>query len=197
LTSACIGAGDSTTVADTEEQLRTAEIQDIFATLSEAFGAAGVDVSPQSPAATAGIQMAPVPMNSTFDVSVPCESGNVIVSGVISGTLDDQTMEGDMSLQLAWEFEACVLTSSYGAITLNGNPSIQFLANYLFGAEQWTVNATQGGGFTYAVTDGRNGSCLIDLTYGATYSLTTGDATESVTGAVCGRSAEEFENFLM
>jgi hypothetical protein len=189
---ACVGAGD-VTVVNSEDQLRTSEIQDVLSALSEAFGA--VDVTTNSPAA--GLQLAPVPVNTTFDVSVPCEAGVISVNGTANGSLDDETLEGDLTLQLSWDFVGCVVTSDYGSITLNGNPSIQFAAQYLFGQEQFTVTATESGGFDFATADGRTGVCPIDLSMGMSYNATTAESTENVTGWVCGRPAEEFAAFLL
>lgn len=193
---ACVGAGD-VTVVNTEEQIRTSEIQDVFTLLSDAFGAADVNVTPQSPAATAGPQLVPVPVNSTFDVSVPCESGAVTVAGSAVGTLDDQTLEGDLSLQITWDFDGCVVTGDYGAITVNGQPDISFIASYVFGQQQMSVNATQAGGFSYSITDGRSGVCLIDLTLGSTYDVATSQEEQTVSGMICGRPAQEFSDYLM
>jgi hypothetical protein len=184
-------------VVNTSQDLRTSEIQDVFTLLSEAFAATEFQASPQSPAAVAGLQMAPVPISSSFDVSVPCESGTVSIAGAADGTLDDQTLQGSLSLQLAWDFHSCVVTGYYGTLTVNGQPDISFMANYVFGSEQMTVDGTQTGGFSYSVSDGRSGTCMIDLSFDASYNATTSEETSTVSGAVCGRSAEEFEDFLI
>jgi hypothetical protein len=196
LSTACVGAGD-VTVVNMEQELRTSEIREVFALLSEAFTATEFDASPQSPAAVAGLQMAPVPINSSFGVSVPCEAGSVSVAGTANGTLDDQTLEGSLSLQLTWDFDGCAITGSYGTLTVNGKPDISFIANYVIASELMTVAATQNGGFSYSVTDGRSGDCAISLSYDASYNTTTNEETGTVNGAVCGKPAEEFEDFLI
>jgi len=194
LTAACVGAGD-VTVVNNDDQLRTSEIQDVLSALSGAFTTVAVSL----PAASApeGLQLAPVPINTTFNASVPCEAGSIDVSGSANGTLDDETLEGNLALQFNWDFVGCVLTSDYGPMTLNGNPRIEFAAHYLFGQEQLGVSATESGGFDYATADGRTGLCPIDLTVEVTHSTAAGETTQSVTGSVCGRSAEEFAAFLL
>ena len=54
-----------------------------------------------------------------------------------------------------------------------------------------TMDGTESGGFSYTSSDGRTGSCAIDVTYSVVIS---GEASSStVTGTICGMSAAEFQ----
>ncbi len=194
LLAACVGAGDVTVVND-QDQLRPSEIQEVLSALTEAFGTVELDTSAVPRAA--GLQLAPVPVSTTFEATVPCEGGSINISGSANGTLDDETLEGNLTIQFSWSLIGCVLASDYGAITLNGNPSIQFAAEYLIGQEQFSVTASESGGFDFATADGRSGMCAIDVSISLSQSSISGESSQSVVGSVCGRSAEEFAAFLL
>ncbi|MDH3456279.1 MAG: hypothetical protein OER90_05505 [Gemmatimonadota bacterium] len=173
------------------DQLSDAEIQALFNQLGEALG----DPSPSaSVAAPEGLQLTEIRVNQDVSVTAPCQSGTISLDGSVSGTIDDQTLEGDLRMGVSVDFDACTFPAEQITVTVDGAPKIEFQADYLFAQESFSVEGYQRGGFEFTTSDGRVGSCAIDLTFDASY--TTGSATVStMNGTVCGRSAASFEGY--
>jgi hypothetical protein len=92
------------------------------------------------------------------------------------------------------DFAACSFPSNDLTVTVDGQPDITFQADFLLTQESLSVDGSQRGGFSFTTSDGRAGSCAIDIEFDASY--TTGSAAvSSVSGTVCGRSAAAFEAY--
>nr|MDQ3388209.1 hypothetical protein [Gemmatimonadota bacterium] len=73
-------------------------------------------------------------------------------------------------------------------ITTNGNPNVALKANHKMvnGALSGLQTQTQKGGFTFSTSDGRSGSCTIDIT--STFDPAT--RTHTLKGTTCGRTVD-------
>ncbi|MHC4986769.1 MAG: hypothetical protein ACYTFO_11535, partial [Planctomycetota bacterium] len=66
-----------------------------------------------------------------------------------------------------------------------------------FTLDENTVSATgtEKGGFRFTVSDGRSGTCGIDLSFDISVNTSGSSLSSSTTGTVCGRSADAFVAF--
>ncbi len=172
------------------DELSDDEIQAVF----NAFGGAFTNVNQAQHRATPqeGIQLAEIPINTSVDLSAPCDlGGSIDLDGSASGTMDDETFESDITMDIDVEFKGCVVPSEQLLITVNGD--IAFDSHLVVGQETFSVDGSQVGGFSFTLDDGRSGSCSLDIEFSAS---TTGSTVQSnVSGTVCGRSAANFEAY--
>lgn len=166
------GGGTGTTSGD---ELTMSELNTIFGELFEiAFGVGGLSSAASAPAA-------PVPFNQSISQTEACpEGGSVSLSGNLSGTIDDVTLEGNLDMTLTESISGCIIASGTKKFTVDGDPNIQITASVTF-RPGISGTFTLKGGFKFTSDDGRSGSCGIDMSVNL--------ATEAVTGNVCGRSA--------
>lgn len=144
------------------------------------------------PRAGEGVSMsvagAPITIDWTLSVSTACDQGGTVgVSGVISGSIDDQTFAGNLQLDVTTSMNDCAFLADEQVFTFNTNPDLQ-----LSGSTAWDANGLVGtstytyvGGLDWAAADGRSGSCAVDVLV----SLSS-DGTEVVTGTICGASVD-------
>jgi hypothetical protein len=186
--------GDDPLGVNSGDQLTPTEIQSLFDAMSAAFASGGV--SPSAPATSSGISLAPIPVDQNFTFSAACPLGGTIgVSGSANGEIDDQTLAGDLSMSFTYQINGCVVSSSDITFTVNHNPAITFGADFVFTQDQMSIDGSQRGGFEFVSSDGRSGSCAIDLTFSASYNSGTQTSTASASGTVCGQSADQLTPF--
>jgi len=184
------------------DELTNAEIQ----ALLNAWGAAVGDVSPSASvvAAQDGIQMVQIDVDQSVSVTAPCQtSGEIGFDGSVNGWVDDETFEADFTMGVSMDFAACTVPVEAITITLDptdDNPDddsdIAFEADFLLGQTSFSINGTQVGGFSFTTSDGRDGSCAINLEFSASY--TEGQsASSSVSGEICGRSGSAFQAYTI
>lgn len=173
------------------DQLSAAEIQSVLDAMSAAF-AGGSTLN--GPAAGSGPSFGPaaVPINQSFDFSAACQSGTVGLSGSVNGQLDDQTLEGSLSMELTWRLNSCLVATETTSFTVNHEPEITFTGDFDFTQDEISVSGTEKGGFRFTAADGRTGSCAIDLTFSTSFNAVAQSATNSVSGTICGLSADQF-----
>ena len=184
LTLTVVACGDDPTGVTAGDELTSSEVTAVLAALSSAFASVGAG-------AQAGPAQAPISVSETFDVSVPCESGTLDVSGSISGTVDDVTFDTDLTTTVRWDPNACVVSDGTNTFTVDGAPYIDLALDLTSTQDLVTVSGTQSGGFSFTSSDGRSGSCSIDVTFSIVTTATSVDAT--VTGTICGQTASGFE----
>ncbi|MCH8811836.1 MAG: hypothetical protein IID07_08390 [Gemmatimonadetes bacterium] len=184
LTLTVVACGDDPTGVTAGDELTSSEVTAVLAALSSAFASVGAG-------AQAGPAQAPISVSETFDVSVPCESGTLDVSGSIAGTVDDVTFDTDLTTTVRWEPNACVVSDGTNTFTVDGAPYIDLALDLTSTQDLVTVSGTQSGGFSFTSSDGRSGSCSIDVTFSIVTTATSVDAT--VTGTICGQNASGFE----
>ena len=184
LTLTVVACGDDPTGVTAGDELTSSEVTAVLAALSSAFASVGAG-------AQAGPAQAPISVSETFDVSVPCESGTLDVSGSISGTVDDVTFDTDLTTTVRWDPNACAVSDGTNTFTVDGAPYIDLALDLTSTQDLVTVSGTQSGGFSFTSSDGRTGSCSMDVTFSIVTTATSVDAT--VTGTICGQNASGFE----
>ena len=182
LTLTVAACGDDLTGVTSGDELTSTEVAAVLAALGSAFESAGAQAAPSQ---------APIAVNTNFDVSVPCESGTLDVSGSISGTVDDVTFDTDVTTTVRWEPNACVVSDETNTFTVDGAPHVDLTLDLTTTQDVVTVSGTETGGFSFTSSDGRTGSCSIDVTFSIVTTATSVDAT--VTGTICGLSASGFD----
>jgi len=173
------------------DELTDTEIQAVFNALGGAV--AGIDASASRTAPLDGIQMAEINVDQGVDVSTPCNlGGEISVNGSLGGTVDDETFASDLEMDVGVQFDACVIAAEQNTVSVDGE--IQFESHFVLNEAAFSADGSQVGGFEFTTSDGRTGSCAIDIDFSA--SLTEGTSAQStVSGTVCGRSASQFEAY--
>ena len=184
---------DDPTGVDSGDPLTSAEVEAVIAAFSSAFDSAGVGAQR---VATIGLDgaaaaQAAIPINESFNVSIPCESGSLQVSGSLNGTVDEQTFNMDVTMEVSWDPNGCVVSDGTTTFTVDGAPQINLVLDMTSTSDALTMSGTETGGFSFTSSDGRSGSCALDVTY----SLVTDNAgiSGSATGTICGLDASDFE----
>ena len=134
---------------------------------------------------------AAVSVNESFDLSFPCESGNIEVSGSTSGNVDEETFDFDFMVDVSWDPNGCVVGDDINTFTVDGAPSIVVALEMSSTQDVLTISGTETGGFSYTSSDGRTGSCAFDVIFSVVTGQTGIDST--VTGTICGLDAATFE----
>jgi len=161
-----------------EMQLVAEALYDAFSDASSGGGAAPVS----GPAA------APQAINESVTDRAACEGGGFIdSSGRVRGTVDDETFALDLDILLTFEPDGCVIPTATTTITVESAPGIQWDFDMVLNDDLFSISGTQRGGFSYAIADGRTGSCGIDLFMSVAVTQTTTDISAS--GTICGVSA--------
>ncbi|MDH3733447.1 MAG: hypothetical protein OEU54_07915 [Gemmatimonadota bacterium] len=128
----------------------------------------------------------PITIDYAVDVTSGCPlGGDLGVSGSITGSIDDQTLAGDLSLSVVTSAANCAFLHEQTEFTLNTNPDLVLAGGFAFDQGELVGEAT----FTYtgtvlwAADDGRSGSCVYAV---AVAMDAAGSVVES--GTVCGQS---------
>ena len=145
--------------------------------------------------AASGAQAAPAQVtesvDETFDVSVPCESGSIAVSGSITGSADVETFISDLTTTVSWDPNACVVGQGTNTFTLDGAPGVELVLHLTSTQVALTLTGTETGGFSYTSSDGRSGTCALDVTF--SIATTPTGVERIVTGTICGLEAGVFQ----
>ena len=187
LTLAFVACGEDITGVTEGDVLSSAEVAAVIAALSASYDE--LDVGSAAPAAAPGL--APVDFSQGFDITVPCEDGTLDVAGSVNGTIDNETLASDVSVEVTWQPNACVVTDGENMITVDGAPRVELTLDWTSAEQAFTFDGTQVGGFSFTSSDGRSGSCAIDVTFSLTSDA--GGFTGTVSGEICGLSADAFQ----
>lgn len=184
--SAC---GSSSTDLQTGD-LTDAEIQAVFDALAVTFSLVSPgDTGPDTGRETLAIT---IPLAG----SAPCpKGGSVVASGEVDVSGDPDTQETNWTLTLTPT--ACVVSTDASDVTVNGEPSITFTLNWLADSGGYDLTGAHSGGLAFVTSDGRTGSCSLDLTFAVRTDLAGTVTSSSASGSVCGRSAEGFNAFAL
>ena len=184
-----VGCGDGITGVDSGDVLTPDEVAAVVAAFGSALQAAGVSTTQGA----AGPAQAPISLNQSFDVSVECESGTFDVSGSVAGSIDDTTFDLDLSMNVRWQPNECVVGAGENTVTLDGDPRVELALEMTSSQEVVTLSGRETGGFSFTTSDGREGSCAFDVTF----SIVSDGPVESnaVTGTVCKLDASSFDTF--
>lgn len=192
-----VACGDDGTGLNDGDELTSAEVAAVMAVFGSAFESVGVSAQAVSQRLStidfsgAAPAQAPIDVNETFDVSVPCESGTLEVSGSITGSIDDVTYDIDITTTVRWDPNGCVVGDGTNTFTVDGAPHVDLVLDMTSTQDALTMSGTETGGFSFTSSDGRSGSCALDVTF----SVVTGNTgiDSSVTGTICGLEASTFE----
>lgn len=180
--------GDDPTGVNSGDELSSVEVAAVIAAFGSAFDSVGAAAQQASGAAAAP---AAVSFNESFDLSFPCESGDIEVSGSTSGNVDEETFDYDFTVDVSWDPNGCVVSDDINTFTVDGAPSIVVALEMSSTQDVLTISGTETGGFSYTSSDGRFGSCAFDVTFSVVTGQTGIDST--VTGTICGLDAATFE----
>ncbi len=178
-----VACGDPTGV-NSGDGLTAAEVVIVIAAFGSAFESVGI--APQAAPA-----QVPIPVDESFDASIPCESGTLEVSGSVMGSIDDKTFDMDVTTVVSWDPNACVVGDGTNKFTLDGAPRVDLVLDMTSTQDALTWNGTETGGFSFTSSDGRSGSCALDVTFSIVTTLS--GSTSTVTGTICGLDASIFE----
>ena len=189
--------GDDGPMSVQGDPLSQEEVQAVFAALSGAFSQVGV---PSASPAMDGIPQpsaAPVAVDETFDLTLPCEvSGDLAAVGAVSGTVDDETYDTDLTYQLAITPNACAVPHEENTLIVSGDPSVAISMDMAFTETLFSVAGSYTGGLSYTTSDGRAGSCTINLNFDISANA-GGGGGQSVSGQVCGIAGSHFQAFTI
>jgi hypothetical protein len=127
---------------------------------------------------------------STFERTRACPAGgNVTVTGTVERAIDRATQSGTLAVNAKRVENACAFQQRNGVtVTVTGQPSTSMAAKQTFEkGVPGVLTQTQKGAFSWARSNGKSGTCTVDL------ALTFDPATRTVTvkGTFCGRSVDE------
>jgi hypothetical protein len=126
----------------------------------------------------------------TFERTHACPAGgSVTVSGTVDRTIDRATQTGTLAVSAKRVENACAVKQRNGVtVTVTGQPNtaIGVTASFNKGVPG-VITQTQKGAFAWSRSNGRSGTCAIDLT--STFDPATRTAT--IKGSFCGRPVDE------
>ena len=186
-----LACGGDPTGTNSGDPLTTEEIQALFTEFGNAFAGVGVTAS-LTGTGGASLRAAATPFNVNVGVTTQCPlGGDLSLNGSFDGDINENTGEGNASIDIRWGLLDCVIANGTNTLTVNGDPEIVFKADFQFTNEVVSFNGTQKGGIRFTSSDGRMGTCAFDVAFSATISG-TGSSQTQVTGTVCGQSAAGF-----
>jgi hypothetical protein len=174
------GAGSSD-LSPGDVQTLAGETGDQDGAMMDSFG------GPSFNKVVAGPQLATT-VTTTFTRTRTCpQGGSVTLAGTVTHTADPATHSGSTSFSATRTENACVFGRDGHTITVNGNPNTQLTSN-----QTWTNGvpgvrtATKVGSFTWARSDGKTGTCNVNVT--ATWTPST--HTLHVSGTICNQTVD-------
>lgn len=127
---------------------------------------------------------------STFERTRTCPAGgSVIVTGSVERAIDRATQSGTLAVNSKRVENACAFQQRDGIIvTVTGQPNTSMTARQSFDkGVPGVLTQTQKGAFSWTRSNGKSGTCTLDLT--SAFDPATRTAT--VSGTFCGRSVNE------
>jgi hypothetical protein len=183
------GCGESTSVVMGE--LSQAEAQELAGVvLGATFNSTG---SVPQPAQANGLQTVEFAFSTQIDGPVDCPLGGMVnVAAELEVSGDTDTEGGTVSYQMTQIHDACVVASDDDQVfTLWGNPSMNVafeVNNNGQGLVEWQGSIQ---GIIDWETDGREGSCSIEMEFDGTQQVGTAAAAASMVGTACGFNIDQ------
>ncbi|HEX6069426.1 MAG TPA: hypothetical protein VFZ18_06365 [Longimicrobiaceae bacterium] len=146
------------------------------------------DAPAQSLSPSNGPSQAVTTRTDDFEFSLPCPRGGTTTLGGEHVTIIDTT-EGFITVDVtaAKGHDACAFRTDEGVdVTVNG--TLQFVAERELRAGLASASNTHTGSLAYTTSDGKEGTCSIDIT--TAFTLTPGNATRTILGSVCGHEVD-------
>ena len=135
---------------------------------------------------------AALPVDRSFTTTRQCPAGgSATVAGTIKGEMDRATRSLALETAATRTESACAFPArrTGGAtLTVSGNPNVAVRASFraVNGQPSGPQTVTQKGAFTWSSSDGRSGSCALDLTSTVDFAA----QTYSVKGTLCGQTVD-------
>ncbi len=182
----CSGGTGPDGISDNDAQLIAAEVVSTSIGALNSGTAAGAVQGFDALAASAS--SVPVALRFDYSHTESCPLfGRIGVTGVMSGSMDSQTGDGVLWLQVTETLTDCTFDSQNGDLVINGAPSITLTGNFTFlgGVPATTQSLTLSGGFRWQFDEGNSSFCALSLTMNIAYG---GTGSTTVSGTVCGYS---------
>jgi hypothetical protein len=127
-------------------------------------------------------------VTTTFTRTRACpQGGNVTLAGTSTQTSDPATHSGSNVFSATRTENACAFSTDRGTITINGNPNTQLSSTQCWSnGVRGVRTATKVGSFTWTRSNGRSGTCNVNVT--ATWTPAT--QTLHVVGTICNRTVD-------
>lgn len=128
-----------------------------------------------------------VPFSFDVAVTVPCPlGGEVAFSGAMNGAFDTEAESLSLSFVASQVHSECAVDAEGVRFTVSGNPGIELRSSLEAAGDppQGSHTATLSGGFDWTTDDGREGTCVLDISA----SMDLGTETGTSSGSVCGHS---------
>jgi hypothetical protein len=151
--------------------------------LAGVFAAEALGATEGQGPATSGSEV--VPFDFEVAVTVPCPlGGEVAFTGAMSGAFDTETDALSLSFAASQVHAGCAVDADGVTVTVNGNPGLELASELSIAGDppEGTHMATLSGGFDWATSDGRSGTCSVDLTA----NLDVGTEVGTAGGTFCG-----------
>jgi hypothetical protein len=127
-------------------------------------------------------------VTTTFTRTRTCPvSGDVKLAGTMVVTIDRTTKSGSYAFDATRTEEACAFNHGGVTITVSGNPNTHLTANQtVTNGTPGVRTATKVGSFTWSKSDGKSGTCNVNLTH--TWDPAT--KTLHITGQMCNQTVD-------
>lgn len=117
--------------------------------------------------------------------------GSTTVDGLITGDVDEQAGTAVISAEADVDFINCVVPTETVAFTLNGDPDVHLSADIDISETAITIDIAMAGDVAFVGSDGRSGTCAIDLSVAA--GASPNGVNQTLLGSACGTSANNFD----
>lgn len=137
---------------------------------------------------SAGPTLAVTTRTDQFSLDVACPKGGTsTLSGEHVIVIDSEEGFITVDVTASKGHEACVFRTQQGVdITVDG--TLQFVAERELRQGLASASQTHSGSLDYSTSEGKSGTCPIDIT--TSFTLTPGAATRTILGSVCGHDVD-------
>ena len=184
-----LGCGDSSgpdnTLSDDEVSQVSAQVAAVTIAALNSPTTSGSAVSASSLAGSLepASGLVSVPVNFQYSSMHTCPvSGRAGANGSLTGSIDNDTGDGVLWLQIIFTYTDCTFSVGTRNLTVNGNPSLTLTGNFSFLGGQPATQQTLS--LSGALSTTLIQFCAINLTMNV---ATAGTGTTTVSGTVCGR----------
>ncbi len=128
------------------------------------------------------------PVSITYTVSRPCPKGGTVApSATITGTVDPVLHSATLDLTGSETRTDCAYQLQTNTITVNGTLNVTAHVNIVASLPSGEQTFTEKGSFNWTSSDGRSGTCTVDLSASAVFGTTL---TRTVHAQFCGRTVD-------
>ena len=167
------------------DELTAAEFSDLAEVLATLGDQGLVRILPPAPAGPA------LHVYTLLPITVSCPLGGTVSFG---GEVDENDLTGAHVLDFTLTYEACSAAASSGrTFALGGNLSYDLFFE-IISSDVTTFELAQVGGLSWS-TEGKSGSCQVDIGVVATVNVLAESTTATVSGLLCGRTVSETVQF--